>query len=269
MDGNKMNTASNIIGTQGTGSTTGAQVTGQNKPGKGPGIASMVLGIIALITTLLSCCLPFGYLLAAILGLLSIIFGIVAIAKKRGKDMGVAGIICSVVGLLFAILYFVFVFLITAGVIAIPASMLEYMENSGYLEEYYDYDDWDMDDGYQGDYEIFDENGEIDWDEVEDIINGTDWESLDESMYELDMEEIESTLEEVDWEEVESTLEAVDWEELESALEEADWEELESILEDAGWDPSGENVDEVDWKAIEEALDEVDWEAIEEMLNEE
>lgn len=178
---NNMN-GQNATYTQTYANSAYAQAPMQNKPGNGLGIASMVLGIVALLTTLIACCLPFGYLLAAVLGLLSIIFGIIAIVKKRGKGMGVAGIICSVVGLLFAIVYFIFVFLIGAGMIAAPAFMLEYMEDSGYLDEYYeyeyDYDDWDMDNEYDGDYEIYDENGEIDWEEIEDIINSTDWEEM-------------------------------------------------------------------------------------------
>ena len=111
--------------------------------GRGMGIASMVLGIIALVITLISCCVPFGYLLASVLGLLSIIFGIIAIAKKSGKGMGIAGIICSVVGLLLAIIMIVFSLLLGAGIIAAPAFVTDYEYDEYYYDYDYDYDDYD------------------------------------------------------------------------------------------------------------------------------
>jgi len=111
--------------------------------GRGMGIASMVLGIIALVITIISCCLPFGYLLASVLGLLSIIFGIIAIAKKSGKGMGIAGIICSVVGLLLAIIMIVFSLLLGAGIIAAPAFVTDYDYDEYYYDYDYDYDDYD------------------------------------------------------------------------------------------------------------------------------
>ena len=128
-----------------------------SQPGKGMGIASMVLGIIALIVTLVSCCMPFGYFLASILGILSIVFGIIAIAKKSGKGMGIAGIICSVVGLLLAIVIIIFSFLLGVGIAA----------SSDYADDYYDYDyDYEYDYDYDYDYDYED----IDWDEVEDML---------------------------------------------------------------------------------------------------
>ena len=53
MDGNNMNYQNNTY-----------QQPVPAQPGKGFGIASMVLGIIALLITLLSCCLPFLLILS-------------------------------------------------------------------------------------------------------------------------------------------------------------------------------------------------------------
>ena len=156
------------------------------KTGKGLGITSMILGILALICTLLSCtCAGLGLILAAILGLLSIIFGIIAVAKKRGKGMGIAGIICSVVGLLIAIAILVITVLIAMGVIDASAYMIEYMDENGYFEQYeYEYDDWNLEDGYDNEYDIYDEDGEVDWNEVEDALNEVDWEAIEDMLNE-------------------------------------------------------------------------------------
>lgn len=142
MDGNNMNYQNNTY-----------QQPAPAQPGKGFGIASMVLGIIALLITLLSCCLPFLLILSGLLGLLSIVFGIIAIAKKGGKGMGIAGLICSGIGLLLAIVILIFSILVGAGLMAMPAFMEEYEDY--YYDNYYydyDYDDYDYDD-YDYDYD--------------------------------------------------------------------------------------------------------------------
>ncbi|MBP3325756.1 MAG: DUF4190 domain-containing protein [Coprococcus sp.] len=60
----------------------------------GLGIASMVLGIVALV---FSCCLYYVSLPCAIVGL---ILGGVSLSKKKpGKGMAVAGLVCSIVSL--------------------------------------------------------------------------------------------------------------------------------------------------------------------------
>lgn len=148
MDGNNMNYQYN----------NAYQQPVPSQPGKGMGIASMVLGIIALIVSAVACCMPFGYLLASLLGILSIVFGIIAIAKKSGRGMGIAGIICSVVGLLLAIVMLVFSILLGVGVAA----------SSDYADDYDDYDyDYNYDyDDYNYDYDYED----IDWDEVEEML---------------------------------------------------------------------------------------------------
>ncbi|WP_225725735.1 MULTISPECIES: DUF4190 domain-containing protein [unclassified Nocardia] len=62
---------------------------------KGLAIAALVLGIIALVTC-------FG---AYLFGLLAVIFGVIALARKNGggKGMAIAGIILGVIGLIIAI----------------------------------------------------------------------------------------------------------------------------------------------------------------------
>ena len=65
----------------------------------GLAIASMVLGIFALV---LSCYIPY---LPILLGLLAVIFGGVSLAKKMGgKGMAIAGLVCGIIALIPAII---------------------------------------------------------------------------------------------------------------------------------------------------------------------
>jgi len=65
----------------------------------GLSIASMVLGIVSLVLY----CLPSVNILC---GTISIIFGGISIAgKKPGKGMAIAGLVCSIVGISFYILF--------------------------------------------------------------------------------------------------------------------------------------------------------------------
>ena len=65
-------------------------------PSSGFGIASMVCGIIALITCCVWCtCAP--------LAVISIVFGILQIRKVNAKGMAIAGIVCSSIGLILLI----------------------------------------------------------------------------------------------------------------------------------------------------------------------
>lgn len=73
--------------------------TGNQQGGGGLGIASMVLGIVALV---LSCCFYYISIPCAILG---VIFGGVSISKKKpGRGMAIAGLVCSIVSLVPAII---------------------------------------------------------------------------------------------------------------------------------------------------------------------
>ena len=75
---------------------------GMTNPSKGLAIASMVLGIIALV---LSCCVPYVPIL---LGLLAVILSGVSLAKKQGgKGMAIAGLICGIITLIPSILLLV------------------------------------------------------------------------------------------------------------------------------------------------------------------
>lgn len=63
------------------------------KKSAGLAIASMVLGIVALV---FSCCLPWVTFICA---LLAVIFGGVSLAKKMGgKGMAIAGLVCGIIG---------------------------------------------------------------------------------------------------------------------------------------------------------------------------
>ncbi len=64
------------------------------QPVSGCAIASLVLGIVALLT---SCCF---YYISIPLAVIGIILGIVGIkSQKRGKGMGIAGLVCSLVSI--------------------------------------------------------------------------------------------------------------------------------------------------------------------------
>ena len=71
-------------------------------PGKGAGIASLVLGILSLILF----CIP---VFAGILSIIGTILGIVSVSRSseagRVCGMGIAGLICSAMGLFFALVY--------------------------------------------------------------------------------------------------------------------------------------------------------------------
>lgn len=67
--------------------------------GAGLAIASMVLGIISLV---FGCCFPYVTFFTAVLG---VIFAGIALAKHtQGKGMAVAGLVCSIISLVPAII---------------------------------------------------------------------------------------------------------------------------------------------------------------------
>ena len=84
--------------------------------GKGLGIASMVCGIVALIT----CCM---WCTVIPLAVVAIVLGIVQIVKNESKGMAIAGIICGAFALI------LFLLLTVYG---------NYMESSGAFDEIYD-----------------------------------------------------------------------------------------------------------------------------------
>lgn len=67
----------------------------QSNGGAGMAIASMVLGILALV---LSCCLPGINLLLALIGV--ILGGVSLAGHKGGRGMAIAGVVCSIITLI-------------------------------------------------------------------------------------------------------------------------------------------------------------------------
>ena len=98
----------NPYGQQPYGQTPYAPVSVEQEddsvPGKGPGVASLILGIISLA---LFCIPVFGFIVAVV----GLILGIVSVSKagKAGKKcgVGIAGLICSGIGLLIGVIYVV------------------------------------------------------------------------------------------------------------------------------------------------------------------
>ncbi len=86
-------------GTSETNYSNQAQPTGNDYSsgkgqGTGLGIASMVCGILSIVTI---CCLPYAPI---VLGIVAIVLGIVQIVKNEKKGMAIAGIVCGAVGLI-------------------------------------------------------------------------------------------------------------------------------------------------------------------------
>lgn len=94
---------------------------------QGLGIASMVLGIVSLVTI---CCIPYAPI---ILGIIAIVLGIVQIVKNESKGMAIAGIACGAVALV------AYIFLLVLGMAIISSGeysnlleQLQQLENYGY-----------------------------------------------------------------------------------------------------------------------------------------
>lgn len=113
------------------------------KDRKGLAIASMVLGIVALVLF----CIWYISLPCAIL---SIVFGIISI-KSSKKGMAIAGISTGAVGFVLMILLYVFVFfIIGVGTYSGMQDLIEKYEDNDYkyhynydlYDDYYDNDDW-------------------------------------------------------------------------------------------------------------------------------
>jgi hypothetical protein len=76
---------------------------GAPQPSNGMAIASMVLGIVSIITAII----PFIGMIAWILAPLGLILGFIALNKPGGRGMAIAGLITSGFGLLICILWVV------------------------------------------------------------------------------------------------------------------------------------------------------------------
>lgn len=95
--------------------------TDSREESQGFGIASLICGILAIVTCCCSCpCAP--------LAIVSIVLGILQISKGTGKGMAIAGIICSAVGLVLMIICLVFTIVLNTS-----ADL-----SNGYYRNYYD-----------------------------------------------------------------------------------------------------------------------------------
>lgn len=108
--------------------------TGSGEESQGFGIASLICGILAIVTCCCSCpCAP--------LAIVSIVLGILQISKGTGKGMAIAGIICSAVGLVLMIICLVFtIFLNTSSDLSKDYyrnyyDILQELEDLDYLED--------------------------------------------------------------------------------------------------------------------------------------
>ena len=97
----------------------------QQDPSRGFGIASMVLGIISLL-----CFCSFVNVLPAIL---SIVFGIISLSKRKNNGFAIAGIICAAV----SIVLLVITMILFAGNINLMNALQDYLNN--YESNFYRY----------------------------------------------------------------------------------------------------------------------------------
>lgn len=127
---------------QGTYNATYTQTTAvlEKKPGKALGIAALILGILALIT---SCC--FGGLL---FGLVGLILSIVCLVKKGSKGLGIAGLITSALGFIISIVMLITVLVAPAAVVSKVEEITGEDISSDFGLDDYDYDDYDDTDDY-------------------------------------------------------------------------------------------------------------------------
>lgn len=81
--------------------TSGTTNYGSGKgQGKGLGIASMVCGILSILTICCMAVVPFFVCAPVVLGIVAVVLGIIQIVKNESKGMAIAGIICGIVGIL-------------------------------------------------------------------------------------------------------------------------------------------------------------------------
>lgn len=80
-----------------------AQMYGE-KPRTGMAIASLVLGILALLT----CWFPIVSYAAVVMALLAVIFGVVGVRRTSGRGMAIAGLVLGGIALVAAVLFSIF-----------------------------------------------------------------------------------------------------------------------------------------------------------------
>ncbi len=106
--------------------TAGYTAVPEKKKMIGFAIASLILGILAI----LCCCLGIWSWLLAIPG---VVLGIITLAKKyAGKGCAIAGIICSALAIVLSLV-------MTIWAAAAGTSIMESLDDYGYSSDYYDY----------------------------------------------------------------------------------------------------------------------------------
>lgn len=111
---------------------------------KGFGIASMVLGIIALVLFFSFVNIP--------LAILSVIFGIVQLTRKAPKGMAISGIVMSTISLFLLVIFWAFVFVSDAQTEENGTTFPEGYYADDYYQGYYDGYRKGYEDGYYGYY---------------------------------------------------------------------------------------------------------------------
>ena len=79
------------------------------QPVSGLGIASLITGVLALLTALPGCCCTAFFMLSGMLGLIAIVLGIFGLqecnrGEKSGKGMAIAGLACGSIAIVLSVL---------------------------------------------------------------------------------------------------------------------------------------------------------------------
>lgn len=115
----------------------------QPEAGVGFGVASLVLGILALVTFCTGC-------LNIPLAVLSIIFGIIQLVRRTGKGLAIGGLITSVLSII--------AFMVFVMIIGVSMPKLSDMDDySSFIDEYDQNNSYDYDDSYDDLYNYDDD----------------------------------------------------------------------------------------------------------------
>lgn len=126
--------------------------TQQNIPEKAPGIGLAITSMVIGILSLTLCCIC-----GSLLGIIGLLFGIIALKKKqRGRGMAIAGIATSVLGFLVGLLIILYI----ATIASITGSILENYDEivtNPNLYQYMGSDDFSFEDFEMYNFEEFDD----------------------------------------------------------------------------------------------------------------
>lgn len=104
-----------------------SQNVGPNKA-NGMQIASLVLGIIGIVA---SCCYGIGF----VFGVIGLILALVGNKQNKGSGIGIGGLVCSIIAMVFGILmiiYFVIIFMGMMGTGPYADMVQDIMDSMGY-----------------------------------------------------------------------------------------------------------------------------------------